>query len=119
MNLTEAFQKGFDQILKICEYEMITASVMKKQYQNIFALNEKEKQKCTRSRRLIQHEEGLTREEAQNFISPSNPSVESIAIQSYKPEAPASRPRLRAPQRCSNCGTIGHTRIRCPNPSIV
>jgi hypothetical protein len=35
------------------EHEMITTSVMKKQYQDMFALNEKEKQKCKRSRKLI------------------------------------------------------------------
>ena len=26
------------------------------------------------------------------------------------------RPRVRAPSRCSNCHTQGHTRVRCPNP---
>ena len=30
-------------------------------------------------------------------------------------EEPISRPRKRAPQRCSGCGTIGHTIRGCPS----
>ena len=51
---------------------------MKKQYQNIFASNEKKQQKCTKSKRLIQYEEDLTKEEVQSLISPSNLLVEHI-----------------------------------------
>ena len=64
---------------------MITVSVMKKQYRDTFASNEKEKQKCARSRRLIQHEGGLTREEAQSPICPPNLPVECV-VDCTKPE---------------------------------
>ncbi|EDN02779.1 conserved hypothetical protein [Histoplasma mississippiense (nom. inval.)] len=37
--------EGFDQIIKACEYGMVSAMVMKKQYEDIFNANEKEKQK--------------------------------------------------------------------------
>ncbi|KMU91929.1 hypothetical protein CIHG_09710 [Coccidioides immitis H538.4] len=40
--------EGLDQIIKACEYGMVNATIMKKQYQDIFAANEKEKQKYTR-----------------------------------------------------------------------
>ncbi|PGG95108.1 hypothetical protein AJ79_10256, partial [Helicocarpus griseus UAMH5409] len=65
---SQGFVKEFDQIIKACEYEMVNATIMKKQYQNIFAANEKEKQKCKRSTHRISREESLTREEAQNLI---------------------------------------------------
>ena len=85
---SEALGEGFGQILKACKCEMITASVMKKQYQDIFASNEKKKQKHTRFKRLIQHKGGLTREEAQNLIPPPNLPVECMADQLYEPEQP-------------------------------
>ena len=116
---SEALEEGFGQILKACEREMVTASVMKKQYQDIFASNEKEKQKRARSRRLIQHEGGLTREEAQSLIPPPNLPVECTVDQLYEAEPPVLQPRLRAPPKCSNCNTAGHTRRTCPKPSIV
>ncbi|EDN08447.1 conserved hypothetical protein [Histoplasma mississippiense (nom. inval.)] len=40
--------EGFDQIIKACEYGMVSAMVMKKQYEDIFNANEKEKQKRKR-----------------------------------------------------------------------
>ncbi|PGH13862.1 hypothetical protein AJ79_03430, partial [Helicocarpus griseus UAMH5409] len=77
------------------------------------------KQKRKRSRRQIQHEGGLTREEAQSLtITPAEP-VELSAIQCTEPPPPGSTPRSRAPPRCSNCGSHGHRRTRCPNPSVI
>ena len=57
---------------------MIIASIMKKQYKNIFISNEKEKQKHIRFKKLILHEKDLTRKKAQNLISFFNIFVESI-----------------------------------------
>ncbi|PGG96746.1 hypothetical protein AJ79_09474, partial [Helicocarpus griseus UAMH5409] len=114
----EGLVEGLDQIIKACEYGMVNATIMKKQYQDIFAANEKEKQKCKRSRRQIQHDRGLTREEAQSLtITPAEP-VELSAIQCTEPPPPGSTSRSRAPPRCSNCGSHGHRRTRCPNPSV-
>lgn len=100
-------------------YEMIITSIMKKQYKNIFISNKKKKQKCTRSKRLIPHERDLTREETQSLISFFNISVESLVSQLYKAESPVLQSQSQAPQKCSNCGTVGHTRRTCPNPSLV
>ncbi|OJD11311.1 hypothetical protein AJ78_07894 [Emergomyces pasteurianus Ep9510] len=44
-SLSEDLMKGLNQIIKACEYRMINVTIMKKQYQDIFAVNEKEKQK--------------------------------------------------------------------------
>ncbi|KMP01593.1 hypothetical protein CIRG_01732 [Coccidioides immitis RMSCC 2394] len=116
---SQGLMEGFYQIIKACEYGMVSATIMKKQYQNIFAANEKEKQKHKRSRRQIQHEGGLTREQAQALIIPPAEVVELPAIQPS--EAPASEParRSRAPPRCTNCQIVGHTRRSCPNPSVI
>ena len=84
MDLSEALEEGFGQIFKACKCEMITTSVMKKQYQNIFASNEKEKEKHAKSKRLIQHEGGLTREEAQSLIPLPNLPVECMVDQLYE-----------------------------------
>ena len=53
---------------------------MKKQYQDIFAANEKEKQKHKRSTRRIQQEGGLTREEAAELAILSAVSVKQSVI---------------------------------------
>ncbi|EDN10859.1 conserved hypothetical protein [Histoplasma mississippiense (nom. inval.)] len=111
--------EGFDQITKACEYGMVSAMVMKKQYEDIFNANEKEKQKRKRSTRRIPSAGGLTRNEAQNLIIPAAEPAEQPVIQHSVPAAPEPRPRIRAPQRCSNCNTVGHTRIRCPQLHVI
>ncbi|PGG94927.1 hypothetical protein AJ79_10357, partial [Helicocarpus griseus UAMH5409] len=90
-----------------------------KQYQDIFAANEKEKQKHKRSTHRIPHEEGLTREEAQDLIiSPAEP-VEQPINQPPEPAAPEPAPRSQAPPRCTNCQIVGHTRRSCPSPIVI
>jgi hypothetical protein len=115
INPSNDFVEGFDQIIKACEYGMVNASLMKKQYQDIFTANEKEKQKRQRSNRRIQHEGGLTREEVQNLIIPSTESIEQPVIQSTESLPSNSASSLRAPPTCSNCHIVGHRRTNCPN----
>ncbi|KAI1959372.1 hypothetical protein LOZ58_004643 [Ophidiomyces ophidiicola] len=86
-----------NQIIKTCEYGMVSAAIMKKQYQNIFLSNEKEKQKCKRSTCRIAHEGGLTREEAQNLIIPSVETVEQPIIQSLRSAASAPASQSQTP----------------------
>ena len=111
--------EGLNQIIKACEYGMVNATIMKKQYQDIFAANEKEKQKHKRSSRRIQHEGGLTRKEAQGLIISSAEPVEQPVMQSSESTAPELAAHSRAPPRCSNCNTLGHKRTHCPNPIII
>jgi hypothetical protein len=51
-------------------YEMTVNSLMLlgKEVYNLWAANEKEKQKRRRSRKQITHEQGITREEAQALV---------------------------------------------------
>ena len=93
-NSIKTVEKEFNQILKTCEHEMITASVMKKQYENIFASNKKKKQKHTQFKKLILNERDFTREEAQSLISFFNISVKSMINQLYKAESPVSQSQL-------------------------
>ncbi|KKA16979.1 hypothetical protein T310_9385, partial [Rasamsonia emersonii CBS 393.64] len=105
---------AFDQITKACESIMIQAAIMKKQYQDLFAAHEKEKQKRQRSKKKIHHEGGITREEAQDLMRSRDQVVEPPVNDPPQSQLPASQPRQRAPQKCSNCGIVGHTRVRCP-----
>ncbi|KGQ01649.1 hypothetical protein PAAG_11640 [Paracoccidioides lutzii Pb01] len=72
---------------------MVSATIMKKQYQDIFNVNEIEKQKRNRSRHQIQHAGGLTRNEAQDLIVPSAAPIEQAVIQpcESQPSEPAPR----------------------------
>ncbi|ODH13115.1 hypothetical protein ACO22_07586 [Paracoccidioides brasiliensis] len=102
MRISSVFKRqglveGFDQIIKACEYGMVSATIMKKQYQDIFNANEKEKQKRKRSNRRITREGGLTREEAQNLIIPPVEPAEQPVIQPPDPAAPEPAPCSRAP----------------------
>ncbi|ODH12529.1 hypothetical protein ACO22_08174, partial [Paracoccidioides brasiliensis] len=54
------FVEDFDQIIKACEHGMVSTTILKKQYQDIFNVNEIEKQKWTRFKYQIQHAGGLT-----------------------------------------------------------
>nr|KMM67294.1 hypothetical protein CPAG_03629 [Coccidioides posadasii RMSCC 3488] len=107
----QGLMEGFDQIIKACEYGMVNATIMKKQYQDIFAANEKEKQKRTRSKHRIQCEGGLTREEIAE--------VEQSVTQLSEPAASEPASRSRVPPRCTNCHISGHTRRSCPSPIVM
>jgi hypothetical protein len=115
--------EGLNQIIKACEYGMVSATIMKKQYQDIFNANETEKQKRTRSRARIQQQVGgLTSEEVQHILdSPAGAAepaeaVEQLATQSGEPAASTPLARQRVPQRCSKCGIPGHKRTSCQAP---
>ncbi|EEH39525.2 hypothetical protein PAAG_08794 [Paracoccidioides lutzii Pb01] len=96
---------------------MISITILKKQYQDIFNVNEIKKQKQTRSRCQIQHAGGLTRQEDQNLIIPSAALVEQSVIQPSEPAVSGPRPHSGASQQCSNCNLPGHKRTRCPQSS--
>ena len=108
------FDEAFNQIIKACESTMNDAAIMKKQYQDLFAAHEKEKQKRRKSKKKINHEGGITREEAQELMKSRDE-----AIQPSINEAAQStlQPRKRVP-KCSNCGTVSHNIRKCPNLTI-
>jgi hypothetical protein len=112
------FDQAFGQITKACESTMIQAAIMKKQYQDLFAAHEKEKQKRQKSKKRIQHEGGITREEAQDLIRSRDQPVEAPVNDPPQSQLPASPARIRAPPRCSDCHTVGHRRNQCPNRNV-
>ncbi|KAL1978963.1 hypothetical protein VTN96DRAFT_7980 [Rasamsonia emersonii] len=91
---------------------MIQAAITKKQYQDLFAAHEKEKQK-----KKIHHEGGITREEAQDLMRSRDQVVEPPVNDPPQSQLPASQPRQRAPQKCSNCGI--ETRLEVVSGSVV
>ncbi|KKA16919.1 hypothetical protein T310_9470, partial [Rasamsonia emersonii CBS 393.64] len=78
------------QITKACESTMIQAAITKKQYQDLFAAHEKEKQK-----KKIHHEGGITREEAQDLMRSRDQVVEPPVNDPPQSQLPASQPRQR------------------------
>jgi hypothetical protein len=109
----DRFDQAFNQITKACESTMIQAAIMKKQYQDLFAMHEKEKQKRQRSKKKLQHEGGITREEARDLIRSRDEAIQTPGNEAVQSTAEASQPRRRAPPKCSNCGIVGHSRVRC------
>ena len=89
---------------------MNDAAIMKKQYQDLFAAHEKEKQKRRKSKKKINHEGGITREEAQELMKSRDEAIQPSINE-------AAQPRKRTP-KCSNCGTVGHNIRKCPNLTI-
>ncbi|KAL1970075.1 hypothetical protein VTN77DRAFT_6480 [Rasamsonia byssochlamydoides] len=109
---------ALNQLIKGCQLAMNIAVILAKENRDLWAANKKQKQKCKRSTNQVSHEGGLTVQEAQdlvqNQILDQNQMAEGVAAPAAEA---ASAPRTRAPPKCTNCGTIGHIRTRCPNCS--
>ena len=107
-----------DQIIKGCYLSMHNAALLAQENTNLRAMNEKKRQKRTRSNRQISREEGLTVDEASQLIQRPIQPVEHVEP---PPPRPVEQPILpsstvkRAPPKCSGCGNIGHSITRCPN----
>jgi hypothetical protein len=115
---TSPLDRRLDRISRACERQMIDITIVRKEVHDLRAANEKEKQKRRRSTKRIVHEGGLTRQEAQDLIQSQNQSDQSsqpVANNPAQPEHVVSQPRVRAPQKCSGCGIIGHNILRCPS----
>lgn len=71
--------------------------------------NERKKRKKARRRAIIGNDLVLFVEEGQSRVQQLDTQL------TEQVDEPTPRPRQRAPQRCSSCGTVGHTIRRCPN----
>ncbi|KGM92519.1 uncharacterized protein PADG_11345 [Paracoccidioides brasiliensis Pb18] len=119
----KAFMEWFDRIIRASEYSMANMILMKRQYQDLFDVNEKEKQK-----EEDLDEESFLREELHRkklWSSLNSPTLHQILQLNPKsnslqgPERSATQPCQGAPQWYSNFATIGHTQRKCPNPSVI
>jgi hypothetical protein len=78
-------------------YEMTVNSLMLlgKEVYDLRAAHEKEKQKRGRSRRQIEHGQGITREEAQALVQSHIEASQSVITAPAEPELPASQALVR------------------------
>lgn len=106
---------AINQILKACQIGMQSAAILEKEVSELRALNVKQKQKRTRSRRQIPHEGGLLVQEAVELIeAPIEAPIAPVLPQPRRPSPPL-QPRTRALPKCSTCGNEGHKRNACPD----
>lgn len=73
------------------------------------AENERKKKKKARKRAVLGDDLFISVQEGRDRIQQLDTHLEEQV------EEPTSRPRKRAPQRCSGCGTVGHTIRNCPS----
>src|SRR5215469_7118289 len=79
---------------------------------------QEESSKRTRPKTKIAYKGSLTAEEAQSLIQAQVGAATEDSTQSANQDQ-ASRPRVRAPPKCSNCGIVGHNRTKCPTKNVT
>jgi hypothetical protein len=107
--------EAIDRVAKAYEMTANSLLFLGKEFHELRASHEKEKQKRRRSKTQISHDRGITREEAQNLVQGQVEASQPITAALAEPELPASQVRVRRPYKCSNCGTLGHKINQCPN----
>ena len=94
---------------------MQSAILLAKENKELRAANEKQKQKRTRSRRLIPAEEGLSVQEASVLIMQQQEATEAPPPGPGIPGESAIQPRTRPPRGCGICRLPGHRIETCPD----
>jgi hypothetical protein len=112
---SEVIDKAINRMSKAYEISINELQIVQKEVRDLRAAHKKEKQKRTRSRKQISHEQGITREEAQALIQGQVEASQSVTAAPAEPELPVSQPPVRRQFRCSGCGIIGHKITGCPN----
>ncbi|OJJ84407.1 uncharacterized protein ASPGLDRAFT_330430 [Aspergillus glaucus CBS 516.65] len=93
---------------------MQSAAILEKEVSDLRALNVKQKQKRTQSKRQIPHEGGLPVQEAVELIeAPIEAPIAPAPPQPRRPSPPL-QPHMRALPKCGTCGNEGHKRNACP-----
>jgi hypothetical protein len=114
-SLLEAIDQAIDRMSKAYETSINDLLIVWKEVHNFRIAHEKEKQKRSRSKKQISHEQGITREEAQALIQGQIEVSQTVTAAPVEPELPVSQPPVRRQFRCSGCGITGHKIIRCPD----
>jgi hypothetical protein len=87
---------------------MQTQLLLEQEIKNLQAENGRQCQRKARKHAELGNDRLLNVQEGQN-------RVQQLATQfNEQPEESTPMPRRRAPQRCSGCGTVGHTIRNCP-----
>jgi hypothetical protein len=104
-----------DQLIKGSERAMHQVALLTRELHDLRAANEKQKQKRKRSQKQLSHTGGILVQEAHELFNRPNQGGEASNSTPTETDAIASRPAIRAPPKCSECGIQGHNRTRCPN----
>jgi hypothetical protein len=88
---------------------MNTNLLLQQEIKVLRAENERKMKKKARKRASLGNDLFISVREGRDRIQQLNTEVEEQAKEQ------ASRPRQRAPARCSGCGTVGHTIRSCPS----
>lgn len=110
---------ALNQLVKGFEIALNGAAILAKENQDLRAAHEKKLQKSKRSKAQIASAEGLSIEEGHALVQNRNQVEEDIQTGPI-PNAPDTlQRRVRAPPRCSDCHTLGHRRLQCPNHGSI
>lgn len=107
---------ALDQIIKSCYLSMHNAALLAKENADLRAANEKKRQKRTRSKRQIAHEEGLTIEEGLQLVQQQIQPVEHVEQPPQAAIQQTTQPvqRQRRLPTCGKCREEGHRSNNCP-----
>ena len=107
--------KALKQLIKGSEQTMHEVILLKKEVHDLQAENGKQKKQRARPNRRIPIDQGLSTQEAQESINRLNQADEAANSGVQESREITLQRAARAPPRCTNCGTVGHSRNRCPN----
>ena len=93
---------------KAAQTAMNMNALLHQEIKSLQAENERKVKKRARKQAILATDTILSVQEGQGHIQQLN-----VEAETQIEEPPPSRPRQRAPQRCSGCGTIGHTIRNC------
>jgi len=106
---------AFNQLIKGCELAMHGGILMQQEIEELRTVNASLQQKLHRLRKRLVHTGSLTRQEAQELAQ--SDAMTQNASESNIPSTIANplQTRPRRPPKCSECGNVGHNRVKCPN----
>ena len=94
---------------KAAQMAMQTKLILEQEIKAVRAENGRQRQRKARKRAEIGNDRLLNVQEGQNRVQQLDQQLKEQATE------PTPGPRRRAPQRCSGCGTVGHTIRNCPS----
>jgi DDE superfamily endonuclease len=106
LRLSQSPTQPLSKVLRSCQLAMSDNVLLQQENKELRATVAYLQEKKKRPRRYIQHGGIMVVGDVQQLILANNQAE----------QAESSQPRQRAPPTCSNCGTQGHTRNRCPLP---
>ena len=108
-NLSSSPVAHIHHLEKAAQMAMHTNCLLQQEIRTLRAENERKTKKKARRRAILGNDTLLSVQEGQN-------RVQQLDMQlNEQHDEPTPLPRRRAPQRCSGCGTVGHTIRNCSN----